>query len=167
MMTNREIRLEHLFNTYGKERFLNWCRLLKIFRFYKSHPYPDDLVPDRFLALIEVEENTELKEVLGTMKVKLIDVNLEKFLLNETQKVYSGEAVINSNRCFVSINKILKTISLEVSGNDEDRFTLDDTSFQRAKTIDDFLHALSIEFVSSPYADDYYITPEYYPEVWK
>ena len=101
------------------------------------------------------------------MKISLIDVNLEDFLLNESQKIYSGKSEINKIQCNISINKILKTVSFEISGNNEDMFTLDDSTFRRAKAVDDFLQTLDLEFVSSPYEDDYYITPEFYPEVWK
>ncbi len=163
----REIRLDHLFMTYGKERFLNWCRSLNIFRFCRSHPYPDDLHPDRFVTLIYFYDDNELNELLTLMKIKTKDNDNNTVRIEEIETTFSSLVKVNNEKCYIYINKILKTIILEVSGIENDPFSLDDTTFQRTKRIDDFLDTLDINFISSPYDDDYCITPEFYPQVWK
>lgn len=160
----REIRLDNLFLKYGKERFLNWCRSLLKFRFIKSHPYPDDLNPDRFIALINYTDEDELRDLVSIMK---IEINIEQRDVFDKETYVSNEAEVNDVSCYVKINRVLKNIELEVSGSGEDKFALDDSTFHRAKKIDDFLTELDIEFVSSPFDDDYCVTPEFYPDVWK
>jgi len=160
----REIRLEYLYNTYGKARFLNWCRSLSIFRFIKSHSYPDDLNPDRFIALISFLNTEELSDLIKIMKIKP-QLDIEAILKMET--VVSKKVTINDIPCFFEINQFLKNLVFIVSGTEKDQFDLDDSTFQRAKKIDDFLISLEIDFESSPYNDDYCITPEFYPNIWK
>lgn len=163
----REIRLDHLFMTYGKERFLNWCRSLNIFRFCKSHPYPDDLHPDRFVTLIFFNDNKELNQLLTIMKIKTNGNDNINIRTENIESTFHGLIKVSDEKCYIHINKISKTIFLEVSGIENDPFSLDDTTFQRAKRIDDFLVTLDINFISSPYDDDYCITPQFYPQVWK
>jgi len=162
-----EIRLESLFFDYGKEQFLNWCRSLNFFRFCKSHPYPDDLKPDRFIALTFFENDAELETLFSSLE---IGVKVEEDMtLNPKDIVstFSGKTKVFGVHCYIDVNKTLRTLVLEISGNESDQFSLDDTTFQRAKIIDDHLSTLQIEFISSPYEDDYCITPEFYPEVWE
>ena len=162
----REIRLDYLCDNYGKKRFLDWCRSLYVFRFCKSHPYPDDLLPDRFIALLKVKEESSFLKILALMKIDLEEEYIEEFFGDSSRKVLSESVEIHRFQCSLQINKILKTITLEVSGNETDLFTLDESTFKRAKGIDDFLKTLDLEFSGSPFDDDYCITPEFYPEVW-
>jgi hypothetical protein len=163
----REIRLDYLFTTYGRERFLNWCRSLNIFRFCKSHSYPDDLHPDRFVTLVYFHDDSELDQLLTLMKIKINSNDNNNIIVENIESTFHGLVNVNDEKCYIHINKIAKTIFLEVSGIKNDPFSLDDTTFQRAKKIDDFLVALDINFISSPYDDDYCITPEFYPQIWK
>ena len=158
-----EILLESLFTTYGKERFLNWCRSLQKFRFIKSHPYPDDMNPDRFIALTNFKDEEELQNFVSIMKIEL-GFDMQEVISSESY--FSGKTKVNETTCYIEINKVLKNLVLVVSGTEEDQFALDDSTFQRAKKIDQFLSELNMEFVSSPYNDDYCITPDYYPSVW-
>ncbi|MCG3221511.1 MAG: hypothetical protein H7641_09035 [Candidatus Heimdallarchaeota archaeon] len=164
----REIRLEYLCTNYGKERFLNWCCSLSIFRFCKSHPYPDDLNPDRFIALTSFKDEEDFKNLLYLMKIHVKgEVKGDFTYLANIKNTSSTQALVNEVQCYISINKVLKTIILEVSGTEEDQFLLDDSTFQRAKKIDDYLSTLNIDFICSPHNDDYCITPEFYPSVWE
>ena len=160
----REILLESLFTKYGKKRFLNWCRSLNIFRFIKSHPYPDDLNPDRFIAVIKFQDDEELLDLTNILEIEP-ELNVETILKMET--VFSKEVTINDVLCYFEINHFLMNLVFTVSGTDEDQFALDLSTFEKAKKLDDFLTSLEIDFESSPYKDDYCITPEFYPEVWK
>ncbi|NPD88593.1 MAG: hypothetical protein HGN29_07705 [Asgard group archaeon] len=159
----REIRLENLYLDYGKERFLNWCRTLYSFRFIKSHSYPDDMNPDRFIALINFKDEDELRNFVNIMKIES-DVDIQEAITSESY--FSGKAKVNETTCYIEINKVLKNLVFVVSGTEEDQFALDDSTFQRAKKIDQFLSELNMVFVSSPYDDVYSITPEFYPSVW-
>ena len=163
----REVLLDSLFYTYGKEKLLNWCRSLNFFRFYKSHPYPDDLRPDRFIALTSFENEKELATLFDLLQIRVKNEEEEALNSKEISSVFSGDAEVFSIYCYVEVNKILKTLLLEVSGTERDQFSLDDTTFQRAKKIDDFLSTLNIEFINSPYNDDYCLTPEFYSEIWR
>ncbi|MHA2254919.1 MAG: hypothetical protein ACXAAM_02500 [Candidatus Heimdallarchaeaceae archaeon] len=164
----RDIRLDYLCTNYGKKRFLYWCRSLNIFRFCESHPYPDDLNPDRFIALTSFKDEAELKNLFKVMKIKIMKENPNMiFDLSKIELTFSGKADVEESSCFIQINKVLKTLIIEVSGTEEDQFFLDDSTYQRAKKIDDFLSTLNIDFVSSPHGDNYCITPEFYPSVWE
>lgn len=162
----REIRFESLCFDYGKEQFLNWCRSLNFFRLCRSHPYPDDLKPDRFISVTIFENDAELEALFDSLK---IEVRIEEGNILKTKDIvstFSGKTKVFGVYCYIEVNKILRTLMLEVSGTETDQFSLDDTTFQRAKIIDGFLSTLQIEFISSPNEDDYCITPEFYPEVW-
>lgn len=162
----REIRLNSLLLKYGEDRFLNWCRSLTIFRFCKSHPYPDDLAPDRFIALIMFENRSALLSLLDRMKPIFLEKNLEEYLKLEEAKVFSGKAEINEVGCYISINEITGHLEIEVVGIDGDLFAITEDTFERTKLLDHFLEKLDLNFVLSPYDDDYCITPEFYPKVW-
>ncbi len=160
----REILLESLYINYGKKRFLNWCRSLNVFRFIKSHPYPDDLNPDRFIALIGFQNKEEVFDLISILEIKP-ELDIEDIFKMET--VFSKKVTVNNVPCYFEINQFLKNLVFIVSGTDNDQFELDDSTFERAKLLDYFLASLKINFESSPYNDDYCITPEFYPEVWK
>ena len=160
----REIRLDFLCSEYGKRRFLNWCNSLKIFRFCKSHPYPDDLLPDRFIALATFENNEELQNILNILEIEP-PIEIQEILEKET--VLSKDVKINSTSCYIEINRFLNNLVFTVSGTEEDQFIVDDSTFKRAKRIDDYLSTLNLKYASSPYNDDYCITPEFYPEIWE
>lgn len=167
-LMERDIRLDYLYTNYGKERFLNWCRSLNIFRFCKSHPYPDDLNPDRFITLASFKDEVDLRNLIKLMKIKIMRDDSNKiFDLSKIEHTFSGKGDIKESSCFIQINKVLKTLIIEVSGTEEDQFSLDDSTYQRAKKIDDYLSTLEVDFVSSPHNDDYCITPEFYPLVWE
>ena len=163
----RKVLLDSLCYTYGKKKLLNWCRSLNFFRFCKSHPYPDDLKPDRFIALTSFENDKELATLFDLLQIKTKDEEDKALNSSDISSVFSGDAEVFGVSCNVEINKILNSLLIEVSGTDEDQFSLDDSTFQRAKKIDKHLLLLQIEFISSPYDDDYCITPEFYSEVWK
>ncbi len=163
----REVLLDSLCYNYGKDKFLNWCRSLRYFRFCKSHPYPDDLKPDRFIALTSFENEAELTTFCNSLEINAKIEGGKILNSNDSNSTFYGKAAVFGVYCYVNVNKILKTLLLEVSGTESDQFLLDDTTFQRAKQIDENLSALEIEFISSPYEDDYCITPKFYPEVWK
>lgn len=160
----REIRLESLYLDYGKERLRNWCCSLNKFRFFKSHPYPDDLTPDRFIALTKFKDENELQHIINLLKIEL---NIKNQDVSAIESVFYEEVIVNEVSCFIEINKVLKNLVLVVSGSEQDQFSLDDSTFLRAKKIDNLLSELEIEFISSPYNDDYCITPEFYPEIWQ
>jgi hypothetical protein len=160
----REILLESLYTNYGKKRFLNWCRSLNIFRFIKSHPYPDDLNPDRFIALINFQKDEEVFDLINILEIKP-EINIEDILRMDT--VFSEKVTVNNVLCYFEINKFLKNLVFTVSGTEEDQFALDDSTYQRAKKLDILLSEVKLKYVSSPYDDDYCITPEFYPEVWQ
>lgn len=164
----RDIRLDYLCTNYGKKRFLNWCRSLNIFRFCKTHPYPDDLNPDRFIALTSFKDEEDLENLLDLMKIHVKgEIEGDFTYLANIENTLSTQAIVNEVQCYISINKVLKTIVLDVSGTEENQFLLDNSTFQRVKKMDDFFSTLNIDFISSPHDDDYCITPEFYPELWK
>ena len=163
----REVLLEGLLSNYGKERFLNWCKSLNFFRFCKSHPYPDDLKPDRFIALTNFGNIDELIDLSDVLELEFREEKESSRFLENIETTFSGKATVFGISCYVDVNKVMKTVLLEVSGNERDQFSLDDTTFQRAKMIDRKLANLEIEFISSPYEDDYCVTPEFYPEIWR
>lgn len=163
----REIRLNGLFLEYGEEQFINWCQSLTRLRFCKNHPYPDDLAPDRFIGITRFEDKISLKSLINSIKPIILDKNLEDFLNQKEKSTFSCMAKINDTVCYVSINEIIGTFTIEVFGTEKDQFTLDKTTFSRAKRIDEFLETLEIKFDSSPNNDDYCITPEFYPDIWK
>ena len=163
----REIRLSILYSEYGKERFINWCRSLNVFRFCKAHPYPDDLAPDRFLAVLNFKNREALINLLSSLAVKFKETNLDIYLEQNKNKVFYGRAKICDSSCFITINEVTGNIEIEVSGVEEDPFALEDSTFLRALIIDEFLRKLELDFSSSPYEDNYCISPEFYPEVWE
>ena len=163
----RDVLLNSLFLDYGKERFLGWCRTLKFFRFYKSHPYPDDLKPDRFIALTSFRNDIGLDKLFVSLEIIMQNRKEKLPTSKEIKSTFSAKVTVFGVFCYIDVNKTLKTIMLEVSGNETDQFSLDDTTFQRVKQIDECLSNLHINFISSPYGDDYCITPEFYPEVWE
>ena len=164
---NREIRLNSLFSEYGEERFREWCRSLSIFRFFKSHPYPDDLAPDRFIALAKFNSREELLIILDKVKILFLEADIEQYLKHPDKKVISGNASIEGINCYVSINEVVGFLDIEVIGVEGDPFTLTADTFKRAKSIENHLEKLDIDFESSPHDDDYCISPEYYPDVWQ
>ena len=74
---------------------------------------------------------------------------------------------MNEVLCYLSVNKILKNILVEVSGNAEDQFTLDSTTYERAVKIDEFIDSLNLVFQDPPQDDDYCISPKFYPKLWE
>lgn len=102
------------------------------------------------------------------MKIKVKEKNSDKYVeLKKIESTFSNLAKVKNEKCYIHINKLLGTLVLEVSGIESDPFSLDDSTFLRAKKIDEFISSLDVDFTSSPYDDDYCIAPEFYPEVWK
>jgi len=165
-MMKKEIRLHGLFEEYGEKRFLKWCRSLEIFRFCKSHPYPDDLTPDRFIALIHFKEREELVNIIKEIKLSFFEKDIMSYLQQTNEKLISGEASIKNINCHITINEIVGYLEIAIIGIKDDPFALTADTFERTKSIDNYLQTLDIEFEKSPYGDDYCITPEFYPEVW-
>ena len=99
--------------------------------------------------------------------IKLKEEKENTISYKEIETTFSGDLTVFGVFCNVDVNKVLKNLLLEVSGNESDQFTLDDTTFQTAKMIDEKLSKLHVKFTSSPYDDDYCITPEFYTEVWR
>lgn len=164
---NLNIRLSILCSKYGEERFLNWCHSLEIFRFCQAHPYPDDFAPDRFITVLKFTNKEDLKQILKSIKVNFEEVDLDAFLEQEEIKVIYGKAEINQSKCYVTINEVTRLIEIEIYGVEEDAYALTNETFQRAKIIDEFLSRFDYEFCSSPFDDNYCITPEFYPQVWE
>jgi hypothetical protein len=159
--------LNGLILEYGEERFLKWCQNLKILRFCKSHPYPDDLKPDRFIALTKFGSRKELEYIVNLIHLSFKEDDINSYLKKSTKKVISGNALINGINCYANINEVVGYLEIEVMGIEGDPFNLTDDTFERAKSLDDYLIAAKLEFETSPHDDDYCITPEFYPDVWK
>ncbi len=164
---NINIRLSILCSKYGEERFLNWCHSLEIFRFCQAHPYPDDFASDRFIAVLKFTNKEQLKKILKSLKVNFEEVDLDIYLEQEETKVIYGKAEIKQSKCFVTINEVIGIIEIEVYGVEEDPYALTNETFHSAKNIDEFLKEFDYEFCSSPFDDNYCITPEFYPVVWE
>ena len=67
----------------------------------------------------------------------------------------------------MSINKLLQVIIIQVSGNEDDLFTLEETTNKNTKKIEEFILKLDLVFNTPPQDDDYCFSPKYYPELWE
>jgi hypothetical protein len=100
------------------------------------------------------------------MKIKIVERNLENYLKQDETKVFSCTAEIDELSCYVTINEVLGYLEIEVMGIEGDPFTLTDSTFEKARSIDCFLDKLDVNFIESPFNDPYCITPEFYPQIW-
>ncbi|MBK5112074.1 MAG: hypothetical protein KGD59_04170 [Candidatus Heimdallarchaeota archaeon] len=160
--------LDHMFFEYGEENIRRWCTSLKIFRLCKTYPYPNDMHPDRFIASIQFSTDDELDRILQNLELTENTDKPEQSrfrLYNEHS--FAGWQLLNGLSCYMSINKLLQVITLEVSGIKGDQFKLDETTFERAKKIEEFILKLDLVFIIPPQDDNYCICPKYYPKLWE
>jgi len=161
-------KLEHMFLEYGEENVKRWCASLKVFRLCKSYPYPNDMDPDRFITNIKFTSEEELQKILRSLNLtkdesKPIQSRFKRYNKNHS----AGWQLLNGVSCLMSINNLLQEISIQVSGNESDLFTLEEVTYERAKQIEEFILSLNLVFVTPPQDDDYCISPKYYPELWE
>ncbi|NHJ86683.1 MAG: hypothetical protein FK734_14560 [Asgard group archaeon] len=159
--------LDHLFFTYGKEKILKWITTLKIFRLCACYPYPADNQPERFIAKINYKKDIELEEILAKLDFT-IDSKKPKIsqFHDYSDSQSNGWIILNGDSCLLNINKMLKTITFEVSGTDDDPFKMSELVFRRATRVENYLVDLGLEFDDPPQDDNYCISPKYYPEAW-
>lgn len=161
-------KLDYMFFEYGEENIRRWCTSLKIFRLCKTYPYPNDMHPDRFIACIQFSTDEELDRILKDLDLTE-DANkpkISRFIVYNDQSS-AGWQLLNGLSCYTSISKYLQVITLEVSGIESDQFKLDETTFERAKKIEDFILKLELVFNTPPQDDEYCFSPKYYPELWE
>ncbi|NHK29771.1 MAG: hypothetical protein FK730_00365 [Asgard group archaeon] len=131
------------------------------------YPYPNDMKPERFLAAIKCKDIDEINNILQKMNFKKDTSKPEESRYKQYNENHSaGWIIIEDNFCYLDVNKIRKTILIEVSGTDEDLFLMDETVFNRTLTIEQFLQKLNLNFIDPPQDDKYCISPKYYPELW-
>ncbi len=160
--------LESLYFNYGKEVVLKWITNLHIFRLCVPHPYPDDFKPIRYQALIKFNSEKELTSILEQLNFEAFKgiIPEAKYQdLNENNS--AGWIKLLDVVGYLNVNKILKNITLEISGKMDDMFQIDESTFIAAKKIDEFLQTLNLLTVEPPQNDEYCICPKYYPEIWK
>ncbi len=162
------IKLELMFLEYGEANIRRWCTTLKVFRLCKSYPYPNDINPNRFIASIKFTSEEELLKILQKLNLAEDKSKPEQSRFKEYNEHHSaGWQLLNGISCLISINKLLQEINIQVSGNKEDLFTLEEITYERTKQIEEFLLPLDLVFVAPPQDDDYCISPKYYPELWE
>ena len=159
--------LEHFFFEYGKEKITKWVTMLKIFRLCAIYPYPNDMQPERFIAKISFTNKEHLEKILTAInwkenQKKPIEARFKEYNENHS----AGWVLINDISSLLDINKIRKTIEIEISGVGEDTHKFDSTVFQRAKKLEEYLQSKSFTFVDPPQDDNYCISPKYYPSLW-
>lgn len=165
------IKMDYSFIYYkfGKRRLKKWCRKLHIFRLCLAHPYPDDMNPDRFVAIISFSSQEKLENIMKELDISLKlpypdFVPFKKYNENHS----AGWTLINNTLCLLDINKIRKTITIEVVGSNDDKFKLDANTFNRAFNIEQFLATKNLQFIDPPEDDSRYcVAPKYYPKIWK
>ena len=164
----KEITLNHIFMKYGKEEICNWCGKLQLFRLCLAHPYPDDLTPDRFSAIISFTNDEELTSILAKINFSLKLENSELVSFKEYNENHSaGWISINNSLANLDVNKIRKTITIDVSGSGDDLFKLSEDTFTRAIQIEQHLSKYDFQFIDPPEDDaKYCIAPKFYPEFW-
>ena len=157
-----------MFFEYGEENVRRWCTSLRIFRLCKTYPYPNDMHPDRFIACIHFSADEELDRIMQDLELTE-DTNRpeqSRFRLYN-EKTSAGWQLLNGLSIYMTINKLLQVITLEVSGTESDQFKLDETTFDRAKKIEEFILKLDLVFNIPPQDDNYCFSPKYYPELWE
>ena len=154
---------------FGKRRIKKWCNKLHIFRLCLAHPYPDDITPDRFVAIISFSSREELETIMKELNFSL-ELPYQDFSpFQEYNENHSaGWILINNSLCYLDVNKIRKTITIDVAGSKEDKFKLDKNTFNRALKIEQFLATRCFQFIDPPEDDPKYcIAPKFYPELWE
>ena len=158
----------NFYQKFGEETIHNWCKSLQYFRLCRSHPYPDDLVPDRFVVKISFTTNDELDSILENLEISLRLPNSELEPFKEYNENHSsGWVLINNSFCNLDVNKILKMVTIDVSGTIEDLFELKVETFQRAIEIEKQFKKYNFKFIDPPEDDaKYCLAPKFYPEIW-
>ena len=131
------------------------------------YPYPNDMKPERFLASISFENHNEINSILQKIEFKEDTSKSEESRYKQYNENHSaGWITIKDNFCYLDVNKIRKTIQIEVSGTDEDLFKMNDSVYNRALVIEQLLSKLELNFIDPPQDDNYCISPKHYPELW-
>ena len=158
-----------IYYKYGKKKIQKWCSRLEFFRFIFTHPYPDDLKPDRFVTSISYSSENELESILKKLDFSLELDNPELPTFKEYNVNHSaGWVLINNSLCFLNINKILKIITIDVSGSKNDLFTMSGVTFKRALKVEEVLGKGDFNFIDPPEDDPKYcIAPKFYPKIWE
>jgi hypothetical protein len=158
--------LDHLFFTFGKDVISRWINTLKLFRLCSTYPYPNDLKPVRFMVAINMKTADEINSILEKLvfepDTSKPDGGFKKYNENHS----AGWVIIKDQFCYLDVNKLLKTIYIEVAGVDDDLFKMDESVFQRALVVEDFLQQLNLTFIDPPQDDSYCIAPKFYPDVF-
>ena len=159
--------LEHFFFEYGEETVIKWITTLKIFRLCAIYPYPNDMHPERFIAKISFTNDDHLEKILRKIdwkenQKKPREARFKKYNDNHS----AGWVLINNIPCLLDINKILKSIEIEVSGVGDETHKFDNTVFLRAKQLEEYLQSNGFSFIEPPQDDSYCISPKYYPNLW-
>ena len=159
--------LEHFFFEYGEEKVTKWVTTLKIFRLCAVYPYPNDMHPERFIAKTSFINDVHLEEILRAINWEEIQKKPIGARFKEYNENHSaGWVLINNIPCLLDINKILKSIEIEVSGVGDETHKFDCTVFLRAKKLEEYLQSKSFSFIDPPQDDNYCISPKYYPNLW-
>ncbi|MFW9922754.1 MAG: hypothetical protein ACFFDW_05630 [Candidatus Thorarchaeota archaeon] len=162
------MKLDHAMLSYGKENIEQWCKSLQHFRLCMSLPYPNDANPDRFLVVLEFSDRNNLEEILKMLEITIDESKEENSKFHAYSKdILAGWALIKNTSCYLRVNKLLLTIEIESSGTEIDPFDLDETTFNRAFSIEQFLLQLNPSFREPPFDDVYCISPKYYSNLFQ
>lgn len=159
--------LSYLSITFGEEFISKWINELLIFRLCACYPYPADLKPERFIVKIKYNSDEELTDILGKLEIAEDKSREEEQRFQDlNENITSGYCLIAQTSCYLDINKILNTIVFEVAGTKDDPFKLNESVFNKAYKIEQFLLKQKFNYIDPPQDDRYCISPKYYPDAF-
>jgi hypothetical protein len=151
-----------------KRKFKNGL-VIRFFPIFFAHPYPDDLKLDRFITNISYSSGNELENILKKLDFSVELNNPELAPFKEYNVNHSaGWVLINNCLCYLNVNKILKIITIDVSGSKNDLLKMSDATFKRALKIEEILRKGDFNFIDPPEDDPKYCNvPKFYPKIWE
>ena len=159
--------LDVILHKYGKKNIMRWCHTLKLFRLCLTHPYPDDFKPDRFVTIISVTSQEELANNLTALNFTPDESNTRGAKFHDYSENFSaGWVLIAQKLCHLEVNKLLKTVTIDVSGTQKDPFDFGEETFENAKEIENFLLLKDFTYRDPPYDEKYCVSPKTYPQIW-